>query len=224
MSTIPSDIGKMHVSFYFIFKSLNWTYSVRLCRAEPLVRYLGLKLELFLVLLIQRTSLSNYPKASWTPSAVVLIWCTFCSSLWVGDFCFIDWPAKIFFRYLLLGVFGRPSSMEGFSVWSVCCRNGSGNFNGENGVHRICCWFWKLWGHKWCWPPLACRAGNEFCWYVSSTFGPLSFTCLQVDYIVAAVVQICYAYRIKVITGSYIIPIVVVLVKFHLHPSSVAYY
>jgi hypothetical protein len=43
--------------------------------------------------------------------------------------------------------------------------------------------------------------------------------CLQVYLLVAAVVQIFYAYRIKLLAKSYLIPSAVVFVRFRLHAS-----
>ena len=148
-----------------------------------------------------------------------LIWSTFYTSLWVDDFWFIGGdPIIIFFyRYLLLGVSGWPTSKENFSLWSVYYRIGSSDLVGENGVHRICCWFWKFWGSKYNWPPLARSANTKFYRYVFLIL--FSWPCVRVIRLltsksVTAIVQLFYAYRIKLLADNYIISSVVVLVNF----------
>ena len=59
----------------------NWVYAIGLCRTEPLVSGLWR-------VTVQRSSLTK-KKASGTPSAMDVIWSTFCASLWVDNFCFI---------------------------------------------------------------------------------------------------------------------------------------
>ena len=141
------------------FPGRCWIYAFGLCRVEPLV---SIFLELF------TTSFTKLPKASWTPSAMGLIWSTYCASLWVV----LEWLADLSglelysYRCLLLGFSEWPSSKKVLSLCSVYYRIGSSDHISQNGFHRICCRFWKFWGGKYDWTPFACGSNTRFHRYV----------------------------------------------------------
>ena len=81
---------------------------------------------------------------------------------------------------------------------------------GKSGIHTIC---WRIWIHRCnsCYT-LGSGAGTKFYWYILSTF--LTTCRLLTSILVVAVVQIFYAYGIRILSESYLILILVVLVSF----------
>ena len=83
------------------------------------------------------------------------------------------------YRCLLLGFSEWPSSKKVLSLCSVYYRIGSSYHISQNGVHRICCRFWKFWGCKYNWTPLARGSNTRFYRYVCCRFlGPCAIRLL----------------------------------------------
>ena len=129
--------------------------------------------------------LTKFQTVHWAYSALGLIWCAFCSSLWVNDWYFIP-PVlnqiTLSPRYIPLGIFERPSYKEDLGLWHTCCWVGSNNLIREKRFQSVCRWFWKFWGLESYRSPLVCRTDNKFVWCVKCFFilsffflRPLSF-------------------------------------------------
>ena len=75
---------------------LNWINAFDLCRAEPLVSIVFLSFSMTFTKL-----LFFFSKASWTPSAMGLIWSTFRTSLWVDDSLLIGQDPIVFLQMFI---------------------------------------------------------------------------------------------------------------------------
>ena len=200
----PPDISKMHVFCFFqqCHESLT--------KIHPLPNIVLGRWWVCFLHHFSRFTKFLFQKARWLPFAVGLIWCAFCSSLWVGVLCFLrQYQTTVSFRYLLLGISEWPSFKENTSLRSVCCRTDSNDLIYQNSVQTIRCRFWKFRGLEWTWQHMVCNTNNKFYWYVLLP----AIVCLLTSKLVAFVVQIFYAYKIRLLAKSNFIAMVVVLVN-----------
>lgn len=171
-------------------------------------------LELSLVL-----RLVLFPKVNWTVSAMGLIWCALCSSLWAGDFCFIN-PRpklKLIFQDTYHVAFPNDSMQRKALVYGVYTAEliqtvlftktsfeqfvigfGNAQILDEAGLREL--WFAV---------PILSSAG---------VYHLYIFVRLLTGKLVAFVVQVFYAYRIKLLAESNVCAIIITVVKFLFMP------
>ena len=127
---------------------------------------------------------------------------------------------NILFRSLLLGVVEWSSLYKNLGLCGVCCRFGLNDLIFEKGYQEFAAGFGNILaleevGLLWFAAPVLTAIGvyNTFLGIL-----PLVHKVKKVSF----VVQVFYAYRIKLFTQLYIIPSLVTLVKIHFHASWMA--
>jgi hypothetical protein len=209
-SSIPADIGKMHVPFLFPTMPLNWIYAIGLCRAEPLA-------SMFLKAVQRPSPWLNY---LFSPKRFLDTFCNgpyserfLCKSVsrWLllyrplsnyisSDIYYLEFPNDPLQRKLLVYAVYTIELVQAILLARVAYVEfaaGFGNFQAINTIGLLSLAV-----------PILCSIGMCFSFSWPCMIGLLT------SKLVTAVVQIFYAYRIKLLADSYLIPSVVTLVNF----------
>ena len=153
------------------------------------------------------------PKASWTPFELGFVWCAFRSGLWVGNFRFIGWQCSKYSDVYHLAFPNDPlqSKILVYAVYAAelvqsillakkFYQEFAAGFGSFEAIDTS--------GLLWITVPIISSIGMNHPFFLAAVVR------LPTSKSVAAVVQIFYAYRVRMLADAYVIPVIIVLVSF----------